>query len=253
MTTDQWKDFCEIRNEMKRYCMQAKARWACDINFIRCQKEVASLYNCPPYSLENVIVYNRDLDKVEDSSRVKLIVVGDNPGKMEQLSENCRYLVGQSGKLAEKFFRDNSELGIDFRRDVIIVNKSPIHTAKTVYLKKLLSLYKKYSETTALHTFFAQSQQFMAMIIYKIQQLFECPVYIVGYSELGKGKIFESFWQYTSSLCENNLSFATSLYCFQHFSMNRFTIDLKQNYNSDYTLIENLQRLGSLHRRALFF
>ena len=46
--------------------------------------------------------------------------------------------VGQAGKLAARFFRE--ELGLEFRREVLVVNKTPLHTPKTAELRKLLAL-----------------------------------------------------------------------------------------------------------------
>ena len=45
--------------------------------------------------------------------------------------------MGQSGKIAEGFFRKNPELQTDFRKNVIILNKTPVHTAKTKHLNEL--------------------------------------------------------------------------------------------------------------------
>ena len=91
----------------------------------------------PAYPFETTVVYNRSLDDVTKDDDIKLIVIGDNPGKDEQLAKNNRYLVGQAGKIAEGYFRRNPELGIDFRRNVIILNKTPVHSAKTAQLKTI--------------------------------------------------------------------------------------------------------------------
>ncbi len=67
------------------------------------------------YTVETPIVYNNALDDVTAGDDIRLILVADNPGRREQAAENRRYLVGPSGKIAEKFFRDNPVLGIDQR------------------------------------------------------------------------------------------------------------------------------------------
>ena len=87
------------------------------------------------YRVETPVVYNRALDDIEIDDEIKIILVADNPGKKEQLAANNRYLVGQSGKLAEGWFK--RELGIDFRREVLILNKTPVHTPKTAELALL--------------------------------------------------------------------------------------------------------------------
>ena len=85
-------------------------------------------------------MYNRSIDDIKKEDDIKIILIGYNPGKDEQLERNRRYLVGQSGKIADGFFRKNPELGIDFRKNVLILNKTPLHTAKT---KKLTLLIKE--------------------------------------------------------------------------------------------------------------
>ena len=62
------------------------------------------------YAVETPIVYNRALDDVTSNDEIRLILVADNPGRREQAAVNRRYLVGPSGKIAEKFFRDNPGL-----------------------------------------------------------------------------------------------------------------------------------------------
>ena len=39
---------------------------------------------------------------------------------------------------------------------------------------------------------------------------------------------------------------------FQHFSMNRFTIDLAQHSKKDLSLAEEIKELGKLHREEIF-
>ena len=107
------------------------------------QKNAADSDNTPAYPLETPIVYNTALDTVTKEDEIKLIVVGDNPGKNEQLEKKRKYLVGQSGKIAESFFARNTELGINFRKNVIILNKTPVHTAKSKELAFLQKEEKK--------------------------------------------------------------------------------------------------------------
>ena len=42
------------------------------------------------------------------------------------------------------------------------------------------------------------------------------------------------------------------VYVFQHFSMNRFTIDLKDNFDQKESLQNNIYRLGNLHKTEIF-
>ncbi|MDR1636614.1 MAG: hypothetical protein LBR93_04680, partial [Treponema sp.] len=83
------------------------------------QQELVDRRPGPAYLVETPLVYNGALDELGPGDRVRLILVADNPGRREQAAENRRYLVGPSGKIAEGFFRNTPELGIDFRRNVV--------------------------------------------------------------------------------------------------------------------------------------
>lgn len=252
MTEKQWHAVKILISEFRDFCTSAAERYNNDTLLLECQQEIIQQFHVPQYPLENMVVYNKRLDELTKENDIKLILIGDNPGKNEQLSCNCRYLVGQAGKLAHRFFSINPELNIDFDTEVIILNKSPLHTAKTAYLKQLLSSYEKKTHSAQLHTFFLESQTFMADFVYRLQSLFNCYVFLVGYSEVASGHIFE---QYHASILEcykNNSKLQKKFLCFQHFSMNRFTIDLKNNYNKNTSLFENIIQLGSKHRKRIF-
>ena len=135
MTNQQWKAFCAFKQEFREICKRWKDEFSEILNPL--QKISANQDKVPEYKIENSIVYNTALDEITAQDDIKLIVIGDNPGKNEQLDINKKYLVGQSGKIAEGFFKKNPILKTDFRKNVIILNKTPIHTAKT---KELLFL-----------------------------------------------------------------------------------------------------------------
>ena len=134
MTEIQWKKYCDFKDDFRNKVEEWKTAAP---ELIRLQKEAARLANTPDYPFETPVVYNRALDDLTPDDEIKVIVIGDNPGKDEQLAKNNRYLVGQAGKIAEGYFRRNPELGIDFRRNVIILNKTPLHSAKTAQLKTI--------------------------------------------------------------------------------------------------------------------
>ena len=103
MTENQWTEFVKIREDFK----QRVKNWNDALkteSIAALQKELADADGVPEYPLENAIGYNTAFDGVTAESTVKLIVVGDNPGKSEQLNKNRTYLIGQSGKIAEGFF-----------------------------------------------------------------------------------------------------------------------------------------------------
>ena len=137
MTDYQWKIFCDFKDDLKNMV----AKWQeQSSNLIDLQKKAAQIAKTPDYSFETPVVYNQALEEISKDNDIKLIVIGDNPGKDEQLAKNNKYLVGQAGKIAEGFFKRNENLGIDFRKNVIILNKTPIHSAKTSQLKTIAKL-----------------------------------------------------------------------------------------------------------------
>ena len=133
MTSSQFAAFEQFRSDFRKKV----ATWSRFAHALAPLQKCAAQSDTPEYPLETCVVYNRALDDITQQDDIKLILIGDNPGKDEQLACNNRYLVGQSGKLADGFFRRNSGLGIDFRKHVVILNKTPVHTAKTKHLRAL--------------------------------------------------------------------------------------------------------------------
>ena len=249
MTEQQWKDFCDFKDDLRRKIDEWKSI-APELSQL--QKEAARLAKTPDYPFETTVVYNRALDDVTKDDEIKLIVIGDNPGKDEQLAKNNRYLVGQAGKIAEGYFRRNPELGIDFRRNVIILNKTPVHSAKTVQLKTIAKQGgRKISDLIE------ESQIWMAKRTAELHAALGTELWLVGYSELKPKGIFESYRDNLKLTCPD--SAWDKVFVFQHFSMNRFTIDLGDYINQksaeaqkNATLESNIHELGVLHRKEIF-
>ena len=211
----------------------------------------------PSYQVETSVVYNGALDDVNQESEIRLILVGDNPGRREQAAENRRYLVGPSGKIAEKFFRDNPALGIDFRKNVIILNKTPIHTPRTVELRELCKL-----GGSPLETALAESQRLMAGLLAEFQRAFAgedgatLPVWITGYSEMKKGGVFEVYTNELKKIygpASENAALGDTVFLYRHFSMNQFTIDLKQQALPGESVAQTLGRIGAAYRQRFLF
>ena len=209
----------------------------------------------PSYQVETPIVYNGALDDVTRDCDIRMILVGDNPGRREQAAENRRYLVGPSGKIAERFFRDNPSLGIDLRKNVIILNKTPIHTPRTVELRELCRLGGA-STATAL----AESQRLMARLLVEFQRALvgkgraATPVWITGYSEMKKGGVFEVYTNELKSIYGGaDAAFGDAVFLYRHFSMNQFTIDLKQQALPDESPAKTLGRIGVAYRHRFLF
>lgn len=205
------------------------------------QHSAAVKNGTPDYVQETPIVYNHTLDDITAHDVIKLIIVSDNPGKTEQLHKNQRYLMGQAGKVAEGFFRRNPELAIDFRQSVIILNKTPIHTAKTKELHYLLTHGGRQFQNL-----FEETQHWLALHTAALQHELGCPLWLVGYSEL---KTKSLFTPYAQELKRQYSSVSDApVFVFQHFSMNCFANDLKKHQDGHKTLLENLRKLGLQHR-----
>ena len=248
MTVLEWEVFCNFRNQYKKLCNDWENQFGNELKIL--QKQAAAS-DTPEYSIEHTVVYNKSLDEITAQSEIKLIVIGDNPGKDEQLDKNQKYLVGQAGKLGDSFFKNNPELKIDFRKNVIILNKTPVHTAKTKHLKYLLT-----NGSFGVKKLIKESQLWMARKTAElVSKLPNVSLWIVGYSELKDKGLFLGYRnELKRSLVELPNGCYERLLVFQHFSMNRFSIDLKE-YKSKNPLLTTdslLKELGNFHKREIF-
>lgn len=246
MTKAEFERFCQFREMFKNQIEEWKKQLSGqEANIKLMQKNLAKKDGVPDYSFDNILVYNKALDEVSEQDNIKLIVIGDNPGKQEQLAQNQKYLVGQAGKIAEGFFARNPELETDFRKNVIILNKTPLHTAKT---KELLALTK--DSDPVVKQIFEESQIFMARETANLARDLNFEIWLVGYSELKSKGIFSIYKESLKAAFED---FSKSkVYVYQHFSMNRFLVDLKENLDSSKNLKENLISIGENHRKEIF-
>lgn len=242
---DKWLDFKNFREDFKNSCENWKNE--CD-SLLREKLLPLISSNAGPYTLENTIVYNTDLDKITEGDEIKLILIGDNPGKNEQKDCNKKYLCGLSGKLCENFFKSNPELETDFRKNVIILNKTPVHTARTALLKDLSKSDPKIAQIIK------DSQIYMAKKTAALQKKLGCKIWLIGYSELKKNGIFSEYTNTLKEECD-----LENLFVYQHFSMSRFSIDLRDfektlsgDENKSLSLTEKLDILGTEHRKRFF-
>lgn len=248
MTDKQWNVFLEFKDEFKKLCAEWN-KFSPELSFF--QSQLAEKVH---YNLENSIVYNQDYEKIQKSDDINFIIIGDNPGKEEQLEKNRRYLVGQSGRIAEGFFRRNEELNTDFRKNIIILNKTPVHTPKTIDLKYLL---KNGSED--IKNLIFETQIKMAGLAFFLHNGFfenadsNFPeLWLVGYSELKRNGIFSKYRDELKN-CYSGYSSWEKVFVYQHFSMNRFLIDLKEfRKNTNLSLKESLEKIGYLHKKEIF-
>jgi hypothetical protein len=212
------------------------------------QQELVDRRSGPAYTVRGALVYNGALDDFGPGDEIRLILVGDNPGRREQ--ETGRYLVGPSGKIAEGFFRGAAELGIDFRKNVLILNKTPVHTPRTAELRELCR-----RGGPALAGRIAETQRFMASLLLEFQRALSgaapLPVWITGYSEMKRGGAFEA---YTAALTELYAGAAPSLrdrvFLYRHFSMNQFSVDLRRQAEGEGVRAA-LDRIGRSYRKRI--
>jgi hypothetical protein len=247
MTKSQYASLAAFRDAFR----SKVAEWSSYAAKLQPLQKAASQKDTPDYPLETAVVYNRALDDITQHDDIRLIVIGDNPGKDEQLTENNRYLVGQSGKIAEGFFRRNQALGIDFRKNVVILNKTPVHTAKTNHLR---SLQKADAEIARL---ILDSQLWMAENTALLHQALahrgRTQLWLVGYAELKGRGVFLSYRDALRQAYGRKKAW-NSVFVYQHFSMNRFSIDLQEfcRKHENMTPAEALEQLGHIHRDEIF-
>jgi hypothetical protein len=214
------------------------------------------------YRVETPVVYNRALDDITSDDEIKVILVADNPGKKEQLAANNRYLVGQSGKLAEGWFK--RELRLDFRREVLILNKTPVHTPKTAELALLSRNAGIYGDRV--ESLLAGSQSAMADLAWRLLAALRdaghneprggssWPVlWVSGVGELRNNGLFEVYRdELIRRLAKADASARASVWAFNHFSMNQFAVELKRKARPGRPLLEELARIGRENRLRIF-
>ena len=150
------------------------------------------------------------------------------------------------------------------------MNKTPVHSAKTNQLKHIIK-----NGGVQVAALIRESQLWMAEQTAKLHSAL-CSgasgggvapeLWLVGYAELkGKGifipyrdKLKESYGVCTAGtdLLVSGAYAWSKVYVFQHFSMNRFTIDLgklTEEHSWDYlSLIERIHKAGDLHKSEIF-
>ncbi|MBQ9238607.1 MAG: hypothetical protein IJ191_04730 [Treponema sp.] len=253
MTEKQWQSFAVFRKSFRKKVTE----WNSHAPRLIPLAAAAAEKDTPPYPLKTAVVYNRALDDVTPSDDIRYFIIGDNPGKDEQRAQNNRYLVGASGKLGERFFRLTPELCADFRKNTVILNKTPVHTAKT---KHLAALSRHDTEIAQLIT---DSQIWMAQQTALLHQAFVAhaapndhipELWLVGYAELRHTGICVPYRDALRSAYAEKSAAWEHVFVYQHFSMNRFTIDLNEwrRHHPDADSITALAEIGVFHRKDIF-
>ena len=229
MTKEQFKKFCCFRNEFKKQI----ALWNEEYNKVLKEK-IESLSGC---EITNSFIYNEKLDEINENDNIKYIWIQDNPGYNEMLQN--RYAVGASGKAGQNFMK-NEGLAEDFDREVIVLNKSPIHTKVTAVLSKLKN--REIQDET---------QRYMAKAIFTVHNIFECDLWILGISNL-KG-IFGTFSKDMEKLYKNS-ALNKKMFLYYHFSQGQF----KKAYNLEANTLGTddpdkiLESIGIKNRKKYF-
>ncbi len=267
MNKAQFAVFDTFRTELKDYCNYLSSHFGAELSEL--QKK-ASLKDTPPYPIETPVVYNTALDSFSLDSDISKIIIGDNPGKNEQLAVNRKYLIGLSGKIAEGFFASSPELKTDFRKNVIILNKTPVHSAKTKHLKEIIKNASPELKKAVLESslWMAQKTADLHQSLCKNASSLEYApeLWLTGYAELKNHGIFLN---YRDELKRNYFAsknkeaggdrslqtdFWDRVFVYRHFSMNCFTTDLKKYMEKTGQTDKKtaLSELGLLHKNEIF-
>ena len=229
MTKEQFKKFCSFRDEFRKQT----ALWNEEYNKVLKEK-IESLSGC---EITNSFIYNEKLDEINENDNIKYIWIQDNPGYNEMLQN--RYAVGASGKAGQNFMK-NEGLAEDFDREVIVLNKSPIHTKVTAVLSKLKN--REIQDET---------QGYMAKAIFTVHNIFDCDLWILGISNL-KG-IFGTFSKDMEKLYKNS-ALNKKMFLYYHFSQGQF----KKAYNMEASTLGTddpdkiLESIGIKNRKKYF-
>ncbi len=221
MRKEQYEQLCGVREHF-RNAVESIGHRVPELLDLQEQLRIERGYT--DYRVETPVVYNGSLDSLREEDEPVFIIVGDNPGKKEQLAANRRYLVGQSGKLAARWFE--RELRLDFRRSTIILNKTPIHTPKTSELRHLIRIAR--NRGIALEETIRESQRMMADIAFRCHRILGGVLWISGYGELGPRGIFHTYAETIGTLYRDFPGpMGDPVWVLSHFSMNRFAIEYR--------------------------
>ena len=229
MTKEQFEKFCSFRDEFRKQIIL----WNEEYNKILKEK-IESLSGC---EITNSFIYNEKLDDINENDNIKYIWIQDNPGYNEMLQN--RYAIGASGKAGQNFMK-NEGLTEDFDREVIVLNKSPIHTKVTAVLSKLKN-----------RDIQDETQKYMAKAIFNVHNIFECDLWILGISNLNG--IFGTFSKDMEKLYKNS-SLNKKMFLYYHFSQGQF----KKAYNLEVNTLGTddtdkiLESIGIKNRKKYF-
>lgn len=214
----------------------------------QCHSWNEELTSLPEHLAGYLAVFNERLLKQEPTD-IRYILIGDNPGKEERKVRE--YFVGGAGMTARLFFE--RYLVKDFDRQVLCLNKTPIHTNVTAGLGSLLENKQ---------ALIRDSQTYMANLAYTLHKQLQKPVVVCGFGDCrASGKYRGERWPlrleqpkigtyFFNQLRENFRDSAEQLYLVKHFSHDKFFEDFNiQAYWNDPE--GRFLEIGSQYRREL--
>jgi hypothetical protein len=178
-------------------------------------------------------------EQTYDFSKLKFIIVGDNPGDTEY--EKKRFFIGPSGQKLRNHFQ-TYELVENFDNECIIYNKTFISTTKTNDLKHIKeSIGREY---------FDSIQIYCAKEIATVSNEFKLPILVFGKRNLSPNFLFESFWKALNKASDNK----ENILVFKHPSYNHFFKEwddkLKDQIKIDSS-IDLLRQIGTFNSRNI--
>lgn len=197
-------------------------------------------------------IWNQELEPyMQDPGRLanlRWIICSDNPGVEEAKLGRFLAPTGRSGKEARKAIANS---GLNWDEQVIVLNKSVIHTPKTIDLKALPP--EPIRET----------EEAMAGIILELLGQTQAGLWIVGFGGCdakepgwprklaGKDRYPSSYItpHFYAALREGGAPFRERIFISKHFSHGQFAIEMKQ-FPTDWSLEQRLAALP--HAKQLF-
>ncbi len=191
------------------------------------------IINWKKVSTEISVVGNKSFNEI-DVNDVRYIIVGDNPGKTEK--EKGKYLIGDSGQKLRTFFEVHQFVE-DFRKNVVVFNKTPLYSNTTKELKKERDKLKSTN-------YYFELQKEMAKIVFRAHKVldFSCPLILLGNGACNiskqTGKVcgeLQNFIIELYKLYENeSLTVDTAhVYLLHHTSRGFFFTDLLEYYHTN--------------------
>lgn len=177
-------------------------------------------------------------EQTYDFSKLKFIIVGDNPGDTEY--EKKRFFIGPSGQKLRTHFQTN-ELVENFDNECIIFNKTFISTTRTDDLEPIKeSIGREY---------FDSIQICFAKEIASVSNEFKLPILVFGKGKIGPNLLFDSFWKALNKASDNK----ENILVFNHPSYDQFfkEWDKFKNELKIDSSIELLRQIGTINARNI--